>query len=179
MRRAVVICISLLLILAITPTYSSNEVTKTSQVILSQDPSVERNWTTNIVVVGYEEALIDETILLGGLPTVRDYYADEVHITYNIDYEIAYADTAYVANLRQEMLDNSINGSETGTWLDETALTHQKNNPDELQRIFYPRDGRVIDGYAIEDWLEANPFITPPDLGYTLYLVNFSEFDAI
>ena len=26
--------------------------------------------------------------------------------------------------------------------------------------------------------IEQNPFMTPPDLGYTLYLVNFSEFDA-
>jgi hypothetical protein len=178
MRRAAVICISFLLLLTISPSYSSNDIELIDNAILSQNSTMERNWTANIVVVGYEESLIDELLLLEGLPTIRNYYADEVDITYNIDYEIAYADAAYVDDLRQEMLYNSINGTETGTWLDETALIYQQNNPDEPQRIFYPRDGRVIDGYAIEDWLEENPFITPPDLGYTLYLMNFSEFDA-
>lgn len=161
-----------------TPTYTSDEVTRTGNVILSQDAGVERNWTTSIVVVGYKEALIDELILLDGLPTIRDYHADEVDITYNIEYEVTYADSTFATNLRQEMLSNSANGTGTGTWLDETALNYQKDNPEEPQRIFYPRDGRVIDGYAVEDWLEENPFGTPPDLGYTLYLVNFSEFDA-
>ncbi|MHA2396379.1 MAG: hypothetical protein ACXAC0_06715 [Candidatus Thorarchaeota archaeon] len=179
MRRAVVLCIAFLLLLTFSPSYSSSEIRKIDRTILSQDPiPTERDWTANIIVVGYDEALIDELILLDGLPTIRDYSVDDVNITYNIDYEIAYADTAYITDLRQEMLDNSINGTETGTWLNESALTYQQSHLDEPQRIFYPRDGRVIDGYAIEDWLEENPYITPPNLGYTLYLVNFSEFDA-
>jgi hypothetical protein len=76
------------------------------------------------------------------------------------------------------MLDNSENGTDTGTWLNQTALMYQKSHLDEPQRIFYPRDGRMIDAYAVEDWLVANPYVAPPDLGYTLYLVNFSEFDT-
>ncbi|MHA2115191.1 MAG: hypothetical protein ACXABM_06825, partial [Candidatus Thorarchaeota archaeon] len=78
----------------------------------------------------------------------------------------------------QVMLDNSENGTDTGTWLNQTALMYQKSHLDEPQRIFYPRDGRMIDAYAVEDWLVANPYVAPPDLGYTLYLVNFSEFDT-
>ena len=30
----------------------------------------------------------------------------------------------------------------------------------------------------VEDWLLANPAVTPPSLGYVLYVLNFSEFDS-
>ena len=179
MRRAFIFCIAFLLLVSIPSGFEETDL----QVTKLTEPSqlylpIERDWTTNIVVVGYDPALIDEAILLQGLPDDRNYYTGDVHITYNIDYEVSYADSSYLDDLRQEMLDNSVNGSSTGTWLNETALSYQKSHPDEPQRIFYPRDGRVIDGFAIEDWLEENPYVTPPDLGYTLYLVNFSEFDS-
>ena len=179
MRRALVLGIAFLLLISVPSGLERTDVQPIETVVLSQGLlPIERNWTANIVVVGYDPALIDEMILLQDMPTVRDYTTDDVHITYYIDYEIVYADTTYVDDLRQEMLDNSINGTGTGTRLNETALSYQKANPEEPQRIFYPRSGRVIDGYAIEDWLEENPFVTPPGLGYTLYLVNFSEFDS-
>ena len=179
MRRALVLSIVFLLLVSIPSDFKRTDVKSVETTVLSQGSiPIERDWTANIVVVGYDPALIDEMILLQGMPTVRNYFADDVDITYNIDYEIAYADSTYVDDLRQEMLDNSINGTGTGTWLNETALSYQKANLDEPQRIFYPRDGRSIDGYAIEDWLEENPFMTPPSLGYTLYLVNFSAFDS-
>jgi hypothetical protein len=179
MRRAIVLGIVFLLVVIIPSGIQEPVVQTFDKAIPSQGlPSVERNWTANIVVVGYDSGLIDEAILLQGMPTTRQYSSGLVEITYNIDYEFAYADGTYIDDLRQEMLDNSINGTGTGTRLDGAALIYQKNHLDEPQRIFYPRSGRVIDGYAIEDWLEENPFITPPDLGYTLYLVNFSEFDS-
>jgi len=146
--------------------------------IPSQLTNIERNWTAHIIVVNYDEYLIDENNLLTGMPTVRTYTTSDVMITYNIEYEVFYADAQYIADLTQVVMDNSVNGSETGTSLDETALLYQKSNPDDPQRIFYPRDGRVIDGYAVEDWLEANPYVAPPSLGYTLYLVNFSSLDT-
>lgn len=179
MRRALVLSIALLLLVLVPPRYELRETQPVKNSTLSQGLlPISRSWTANIIVVGYDPALIDEVLLLQGMPTTRDYLTDDVEITYNIDYNIAYADSAYLNTLKQEMLDNSVNGTGTGTWLNESALSYQKSHPDELQRIFYPRDGRVIDGYAIEDWLEANPYLPPPDLGYTLYLVNFSEFDS-
>jgi hypothetical protein len=139
---------------------------------------IARNWSLNIVIVGYDHTKIDEAILLTGMPTERVYSAESVDITYNIDYNIEYTDASYYNDLQQVMLDNSENGTDTGTWLNQTALMYQKSHLDEPQRIFYPRDGRMIDAYAVEDWLVANPYVAPPDLGYTLYLVNFSEFDT-
>jgi len=146
--------------------------------IPSQFTNVERNWTAHIIVVNYNENFINETNLLTGMPIVRTYATSDVMIKYNIEYEVFYADAQYIADLTQVVMDNSVNGSETGTYLDETALLYQKSHPDDPQRIFYPRAGRVIDGYAVEDWLEANPYVAPPSLGYTLYMVNFSSLDT-
>jgi hypothetical protein len=178
MRPVSIICILFLLLFTIPIGIEKTELHPIETSIFSQDYlTIERNWTVNIITVGYNQVLINEQILLDGMPTSRNYYTEDVHITYNIEYEMITANTEYANNLRQEMLDNSINGTGTGTQLNESALIYQKNNPDDQQSIFYPRSGRVIDGYAIEDWLEENPYITPPRLGYTLYLVNFSEFD--
>jgi len=179
MRLALLFCIALILFTMV-PSGHHQQALTTIPTTLSQGLlSIERDWTTNIVIVGYEPGLIDEAILLQDMPTVRDYFTDRVHIEYNIDYVVSYADSVYQDDLCQEMLDNSINGTGTGTCLNESALAYQKNHPDELQRIFYPRNGRVIDGYAIEDWLDSNPYVPPSELGYTLYLVNFSEFDNV
>ncbi len=179
MRRTLVLVITIFFLVTIPYSYETTSTQTIETTTLSQGlVPIVRDWTANIVIVGYDPAYIDETILLQGMPTVRDYYPEDLHITYNIDYTIAYADSTYVDDLRQEMLDNSINGTDTGTRLNESALSYQKINLDEPQRIFYPRSGRVIDGYAIEDWLEENPYMIPPTLGYTLYLVNFSEFDS-
>ncbi|MGY5879407.1 MAG: hypothetical protein RTV31_04105 [Candidatus Thorarchaeota archaeon] len=153
--------------------YEPQEIATTSQLL-----NIERDWTAHIIVVNYDESMIDESLLLTGMPTERTYTTSDVMITYNIEYEIFYADAEYVSDLTQVVMDNSVSDSDTGTYLDETALLYQKSHPDELQRIFYPRDGRVIDGYAVEEWLEDNPFVAPPSLGYTLYMVNFSSLDT-
>ena len=140
--------------------------------------AITRNWTANIVVVNYNKSIIDESVLLNGLPLQRQYVSGEVAIIYNIDYNVYYADSEFSSDLEQVMMDNSVNGTGTGTELNETALLYQKSYPDEPQSIFYSRDGCVIDGYAVEDWLEANPFVAKSSLGYTLYLVNFSSLDT-
>ena len=179
MRRALVLSITFLLVVSVPLGLEKISIQPTKASTLSQGLlQITRSWTANIVVVGYDSALINESLLLQNMPTTRSYYTDEVEIIYDIDYNVAYSGSSYLSALRQVMLDNSVNGTDTGTQLNASALSYQKAHLDEPQRIFYPRDGRVIDAYAVEDWLEENPFMTPPDLGYTLYLVNFSEFDS-
>ncbi|TFG34547.1 hypothetical protein EU527_02720 [Candidatus Thorarchaeota archaeon] len=140
--------------------------------------TIERDWTVNIILVNYDESIIDEIILLDRMPAQRVYSSGSVVMTYNIQYDVYYASSAFSNDLMQIVIDNSVNGTDTGTYLDEVALLYQKNHLDEPQRIFYPRDGRTIDAYAIEDWLVNHPYVAPPDLGYTLYLVNFSALDS-
>ncbi|MFW9769601.1 MAG: hypothetical protein ACFFF9_11825 [Candidatus Thorarchaeota archaeon] len=179
MRRALVLLL-LLVLLFVTP-FGDDRLLVNPHVtyIPSQGLyDIERNWTLNVVIVGYEQSVIDEAILLSGMPTERVYVSESVDITYNIDYNIEYADTTYYNDLHTVMLENSVNGTGTGTWLNQTALQYQKDHLDEPQRIFYPRDGRVIDAFEVEDWLIENPVVNSPSLGYTLYLVNFSMFDT-
>ncbi|MFW9975683.1 MAG: hypothetical protein ACFFDQ_10480, partial [Candidatus Thorarchaeota archaeon] len=76
---------------------------------------IVRNWGVNIIMVGYDPTVIDEPVLLQGLPTVRYYTTDTSEITYNINYDISYADNTYFDDLFQVMQDNSINGTQTGT----------------------------------------------------------------
>jgi hypothetical protein len=175
--------IFLILILAIPLENSSVLPTQTinqqEQLLQSQTTfSIVRNWTIRIVVVNYNEELIDESILLQNLPTQRYYQPSDYLIRYNIDYEVFFTNDTYANQLEAVMLANSENGSETGTRLDEALLEYQENHPDEPQRVFYPRPGRAIDGYTVEDWLVENPAVRLPDLGYTLYLVNYSKFDT-
>ncbi|MFW9932990.1 MAG: hypothetical protein ACFFDR_10070, partial [Candidatus Thorarchaeota archaeon] len=113
-----------------------------------------------------------------GFPDQRTHDADPITINYNIEYKLVFASESYEDEVRQFILDNSVNGTDTGTILDETALEYQKGNINDPQRIFYPRDGRSIDGQALEDWFSENPYVEPPGLGYMFYLLNFSEFDS-
>jgi hypothetical protein len=139
---------------------------------------INRTWNANIVIVNYDENVINEALLLDGLPLQRIYNTDSAIITYSIEYSIYYANTTYADDLLQVMLENSINGTGNGSMLNESALSYQKAHPDEPQTIFYPNSGREIDGYAVEDWLEENPAISQPQLGYTLYLLNYSLLDT-
>jgi hypothetical protein len=147
--------------------------------VIAQDDVVERDWYINLVLVNYDQSLIQESVLLTDLVTQRTHDADPITIIYNLHYEIYYANESYTNSIRQLMLDNSINGTDTGTRLDEAALQYHKDNINDPQTIFYPRDGRSIDAVVIEDWLEENPYVTPPSLGYMFYIFNFTEFDSL
>lgn len=140
--------------------------------------TITRTWSIQIVLVNYEPSLIEEETLTSGLPESSLHSTPAVDINYQIDYSVSHAGESWNDDLTQFMLENSISGPETGSQLDEAALEYQENNPDEPQAIFAPRAGRVIDGEAVEDWLNENPAITPPNLGYILYVFNFSEFDG-
>ncbi len=169
----------ILLLVLVMPLSSPGEMQSIeNKNVTSQDNVVERDWYVNLVLVNYDPSFIQENVLLTGLPAQRVHDADPITITYNLHYDIFYANESYTESIRQLILDNSINGTDTGTWLDEAALQYHKENINDPQRIFYPRDGRSIDAVVIEDWLEENPYVEPPGLGYMFYVFNFTEFDS-
>ncbi|MHA1742153.1 MAG: hypothetical protein ACTSVD_08685 [Candidatus Thorarchaeota archaeon] len=141
-------------------------------------PTAIHHWSVDIILLNFDESIIDTNTLLASLPLSRDYDAPNVDIHYDIEYRVTFAPSSFTASLRQFMLDHSVSGPDIGTELNVTALEYQKAHPDEPQRIFYPGAGRCIDGNAVEEWLLDNPPVDPPALGYVLYLLNFSEFDA-
>jgi hypothetical protein len=178
--HSVLIIVTILLIgMTSTPSARINSIIESPNFALPSEDllTINRNWTANIILVNYDTSNINETALLDGLPLERVYTTDSVVITYTIEYSIYYTNMTYADDLLQVILNNSVNGSATGTMLNESALSYQKAHPDEPQTIFYSRAGREIDGYAVEDWIEENPAILPPQLGYTLYLANYSSLD--
>ncbi|MHA2115734.1 MAG: hypothetical protein ACXABM_09565, partial [Candidatus Thorarchaeota archaeon] len=121
MRRAVVLPL-LFILLFVSPIGDDSVSSTDAEPFTPSQGSLDiaRNWSLNIVIVGYDHTKIDEAILLTGMPTERVYSAESVDITYNIDYNIEYTDASYYNDLQQVMLDNSENGTDTGTWLNQT-----------------------------------------------------------
>ncbi|MHA2070958.1 MAG: hypothetical protein ACW985_04120, partial [Candidatus Thorarchaeota archaeon] len=181
MRVPTRLLLILLFVLMVQPTsYVKATHDESFQISQTYDPidTISRVWSIEIVLVNYEASLIEENTLTTGLPDSSHHSTGTVEIDYEIDYTVSHAETSWTDDLTQFMLENSINGSETGSRLNEPALEYQETHLDDPQTIFTPRAGRVIDGVAVEDWLNENPAVTPPNLGYILYIFNFSEFDS-
>ena len=123
--RAQIVVGLMILLLAFTPSSQNNiNTNEPNEFTPSQEYfTIERDWTIQLVLVNYDQDLIDETILLDGLPEQRAHDADPTLMTYNFDYQIAYANETYTNTIRQLLLDNSINGTDTGTQRDEDAGT--------------------------------------------------------
>jgi len=142
------------------------------------DGQVQRHWTVNIILVNYEQELLNTEFIVDSLPKERVHTVDDLTINYTIEYSFVFASELFSNQLLTVIENNSINGSDTGTTINETKLEYQKNHPEEPQRIFYPRAGRSIDAYVVEDWLAEHPVVKQPELGYNFYLLNFSVLDT-
>ncbi|MHA2140250.1 MAG: hypothetical protein ACXADD_02035 [Candidatus Thorarchaeota archaeon] len=182
MRVSTKLMLILFSVLLLQPVAIAQPAPYVTQFSISQsfDPidTVSRDWNIEIVLVNYDPALIEEDTLTAGLPEWSNHTTSIVDISYRVDYSVSHAGATWTNDLTQFMLANSINGSDTGSQLNEAALEYQETHLDDPQTIFSPRAGRVIDGEAVEDWLNENPAVTPPSLGYILYVFNFSEFDS-
>ncbi len=178
--RVLALTIVLLLIVTIIPQTIKNDDTVAidADPILAQVGTITRNWTIQFVLINYDSTVIDTDALIDGFPTQRQHTSEVATITYNINYKIEFASEEYESDVRQVILTNSVNGTDTGTRLDEAALKYHKENINDPQRIFYPRDGRSINATVLENWFAENPYVEPPGLGYMFYLLNFSEFDS-
>ena len=179
MKYWVVIIVFLLVVM---PSIAGDEATSYQHEVahLSQDEfsSVSREWSIEFVFVNYEQDLIDESSILEHLPISRNYAIGDEQIEYSIDYEITFASQSYASDLEDVIMDSSYTGIETGSLLDEDAIEYKKAHPNDTQRIFYPRDGRVIDAYPVEDWIQENPVVETPNPGYVLYFLNYSKLDS-
>lgn len=174
--------VSLSLTLLITGVVVVRPIAMPSSASYIEDPpqmqEIQRDWTINIILVNYDSDDVEERALHEFLPDQRQYEADVCDITYTMQYEVHYADADYIESIRNLIINNHVNGTETGSILDESALEYQKAHPDEPQKIFYPRSGMSIEAEPIEEWLIENPATSSDKLHYNLYLFNFSEFDS-
>ncbi|MGV9169136.1 MAG: hypothetical protein ACOC38_04245 [Promethearchaeia archaeon] len=178
MNRNLLILLILAIVLFHLPRSTQHPNLKESSFLVTEDEQIHRHWAVNIVLVNYELSVVNTDIIVENLPVERIYTVDDLTINYTIDYSFVFTNQTYSEQVQFMIENNSVNGSDTGTRINETALEYHREHPENPQRIFYSRSGRSIDAYALEDWLADNPAIKPPDLGYNFYLFNYSQLDS-
>ncbi|MFW9843315.1 MAG: hypothetical protein ACFFEV_01940, partial [Candidatus Thorarchaeota archaeon] len=148
----------------------------TNHELSANEFEVNRNWNINIVFVGYDSEVVNSTRFVSQLPNDRIRPYGNLTYNWNVNYNVVWANQTYESTLKTFMFTNSVNGTDTGTKLNETALLLME--ADSIPRdCFDPRDGRSINGTMVEEWLIENPAVPTPDLGWTFYLLNYSEID--
>lgn len=125
----------------------------------------------SIVLVGYNPDLFNDTEFLSYLPEV----GFGVGTLYTLNYDIQFAEDSYVQDIGEFALQNSVNGTGTTSKLNIPALEYQRDNL-YYQDVFEPQSGRAINASAMDHYLGRNPY--DPFADFTIYLLNFSQYDT-
>jgi hypothetical protein len=141
---------------------------------------LEVNMTIQKIFVGFNPATLDLPVIESFFDTtyeiIRDSFGVDFTINYTLNYDYIIADQSYYNSLYNYATLNS--QLTTTSKINETALALQ--HADGIPRsIFLEQDGYAINASAVDDWIEANPYTTPPTNGYRFYVLNFSSMDAI
>jgi hypothetical protein len=184
-RRSGLLTFAFIILLAISAVNTSGLIPNTitlgadaSFATAAELPPLERDWSIQIVFVGYDAAIINESLFLESVPSWQERNYTEVSVRHNLNYDFLYANQSYEDDLKTLMMSNSLNGSATGTWLNETSLEQIRDGLVPNSPIFEARAGRGIDASSVESWLSENPIQPASEKSWTLYLLNFSEADS-
>lgn len=127
--------------------------------------------------VGFEEGAVDTALI--DLNVQKNYPFSYGNYTIDYGFNVSYyfSDSSYYAALKAFSLTNSVNGTDTTSALNTTALQIQKTTGTQMS-IFQPQSGRAINATAVEEWFAANPYVAGLDPSYWFYVMNFTEFDS-
>jgi len=140
--------------------------------------SLSHNITLNVVFVGFHQEVVNTSIIdLNIKKTHVMEYEENWTITYNFQTNYIFADDSYYQTLKTFVLQASVNGTNTTSKLNVTALEIQKNTGKRMP-IFLPQSGRAINATAVEEWFVQNPYETFEPPSYVVYVLNFTEFDS-
>jgi len=136
------------------------------------------NFTLQIVFIGYS-AVINESALEALLPANLVTLSEDAELgftqEYVIDYEFVYATESYAAAL-SSVVANNYRYTNTSK-LNETALEQQVIDG-KARSIFLAQEGYAINGTAIDDWLAEHPYTAAPANGYSMQVLNLSNYDS-
>ncbi len=175
---SLVVC---LLLLSPSSVFSSD--TRRIETPISQVYELFKTIEIDVFFIGYDPVYLDINALkieleqfISPIPLfIGDQYA---YISYSVDFDFAFANKTYYSKLRSFLLENSVNGTNIGNVINETALSLQLR--DGIKRdIFVPQSGRSFDARAVETWLIEHPLVKRPMPRHTFYIFNFSEFDSV
>ncbi|NHJ14831.1 MAG: hypothetical protein EAX95_14215 [Candidatus Thorarchaeota archaeon] len=138
----------------------------------------DRNWTVQLIFVGFDVDIINETRLLDFLPTHNEInYTTEV-VRHWLNYNMIFADSEYEEALKDVIQSNS-NSSAVGTDFNQTLYQEYIEGFGDAAAAFGSHPGTAIDGAAIETWLRDNPSPGISENAWNLYLLNLTEIDTI
>lgn len=139
--------------------------------------TAEHNLTLSIVFVNFDQELIDENYINNRLPARFEWLYYSPHGIFNFNFEFSYLDEAKVNALGNFMLENSAYGEGTGYELNTTLLNQELSSGVRSPEVFIPANGRAMDAFEVEEYINDYIYETPDEPGYTLYVLNFSSFD--
>ena len=136
---------------------------------------VARVFPLNIVLVGFEEAVVDTNTIDANLEKHYQFRYENYDISYGFNVSYHLANSSYYDALKTFVLENSV--ADTTSALDVSALQIQKATGTRMS-IFTPQSGRAVDATAVEEWFVANPFRADLEPTYWFYIMNFTELDS-
>ena len=160
----------LLLLFSVIPIH----VCRSSVGIQSTAPHVFR---LNVIFTGYTQTVVNTTLIDSNVQKSYSFTYGSHTMNYAFNVTYIFADSTYSDALKSQILANSVNGTNTTSKLNTTALQYQKSTGTKMS-VFLPQSGRVADAMAVEDWLEANPYSGISEPCYFFYVMNFTEFDS-
>lgn len=138
---------------------------------------ISHSFPLKVVFVGFQSEFVDAGLIDSNIQ--KDHTFIDGIYTFNYVFNVSYhfANSSYHLALKNFMLANSVNGTDTTSKLNVTALELQKLTGTR-ESIFLPQSGRAINATAVEDWLVTNPPVEPLDATYWFYVLNLTDFDS-
>lgn len=148
--------------------------------VYNLDSNLFNNFTLNIEFFGFDADVVDEAEIESMLdPSYSAGYSLIGTAKMYYDFIYSYASLDDTQALADYILSIATNGSNVGYDIDLDILANDLATGVRSD-IFIPRDGMVIDAELVEDFIYTNFFMDhEDDVGYTIYLLNYSIFDAV
>lgn len=139
----------------------------------------------NIVFIGFNSDLILNGNIKSKLPDYLEPFSGVdssfPHSRYSLNYSFSHLSELQTQTLEEYLLEIAINRTISSlrtniTSMEQLLTTGLIENPMDL---FIPYGGLTFDADLVEEYIFQNiyePYLTNP--GYTLYLMNFSQFDS-
>lgn len=144
---------------------------------VSQASDLTYSLQINVIFVGFTPGIVDTSLLNSGIQKSYPYTYDGYVIDYGFNLSYYEASEAYYLALRDFCFANSMNGTDTTSALNTTALQIQINTGQRMS-IFLPQSGRAIEAKATEHWLDSYPYLQDAGPSYNFYVTNFTELDT-
>lgn len=139
--------------------------------------SITHLFQLRVIFVGFNESVVNTDLINSTIQHDYSFIHGDYTINYNFNISYHFADSSYPEALKTFILANSVNGTNTTSSLNTTALQIQRSTGSKMS-IFLPQSGRAIDAEAVETWFEENPYEAESTDSYQFYVMNFTEFDS-